>query len=137
MYLYYLLGYKLALRVHDARRRELLAENTFILTLDGDVDFQVQKNSEKFYSFCENGPKCFHKIRLLLRNCLEIENSSVIIFGKFDFRRNFDIPIKFGKFEANNGTFGTKIDKRKNSITSQKIFQNFQKKLYAYYNIIF
>ncbi|KAL3098213.1 hypothetical protein niasHS_002049 [Heterodera schachtii] len=40
MYLYYLLGYRLAMRVHEHRRRELLSENTFILTLDGDVDFQ-------------------------------------------------------------------------------------------------
>uniref|UniRef100_A0A914HDU6 chitin synthase n=1 Tax=Globodera rostochiensis TaxID=31243 RepID=A0A914HDU6_GLORO len=52
MYLYYLLGYRLALRVHDHRRRELLSENTFILTLDGDVDFQ---------------PECVHLLVDLMR----------------------------------------------------------------------
>ncbi|KAF7636295.1 hypothetical protein Mgra_00004282 [Meloidogyne graminicola] len=42
MYLYFLLGFRLTLRVNDKKRRELLAENTFILTLDGDVDFQPE-----------------------------------------------------------------------------------------------
>lgn len=42
MYLYYLLGYRLMLKVADKARRELLAENTYILTLDGDVDFQPE-----------------------------------------------------------------------------------------------
>ncbi|KAH7718856.1 chitin synthase 1 [Aphelenchoides avenae] len=39
MYLYYLLGYRLMTKVGDSARKEVLAENTFILTLDGDVDF--------------------------------------------------------------------------------------------------
>ncbi|CAB3404677.1 unnamed protein product [Caenorhabditis bovis] len=39
MYLYYLLGYRLMMKVDDA---ELISENTFILTLDGDVDFTPQ-----------------------------------------------------------------------------------------------
>jgi len=42
MYLYYLLGYRLMLKVFDQTRKEILAENTYILTLDGDVDFKPQ-----------------------------------------------------------------------------------------------
>lgn len=42
MYLYYLLGYRLMLKVTDQARKEIIAENTFILTLDGDVDFTPQ-----------------------------------------------------------------------------------------------
>uniref|UniRef100_A0A1I8BD69 chitin synthase n=1 Tax=Meloidogyne hapla TaxID=6305 RepID=A0A1I8BD69_MELHA len=52
MYLYFLLGFRLTLRVNDNKRRELLAENTFILTLDGDVDFQ---------------PECVHLLVDLMR----------------------------------------------------------------------
>nr|Q8T5G8.1 RecName: Full=Chitin synthase; AltName: Full=Chitin-UDP acetyl-glucosaminyl transferase [Meloidogyne artiellia]AAG40111.1 chitin synthase [Meloidogyne artiellia] len=52
MYLYFLLGFRLMLRVHEQKRRELLAENTFILTLDGDVDFQ---------------PECVHLLVDLMR----------------------------------------------------------------------
>ncbi|CAK5083592.1 unnamed protein product [Meloidogyne enterolobii] len=52
MYLYFLLGFRLTLRVSDNKRRELLAENTFILTLDGDVDFQ---------------PECVHLLVDLMR----------------------------------------------------------------------
>ncbi|KAI1727540.1 chitin synthase domain-containing protein [Ditylenchus destructor] len=39
MYLYYLLGYRLMTKVSDQARKEIIAENTYILTLDGDVDF--------------------------------------------------------------------------------------------------
>ncbi|CAD6197537.1 unnamed protein product [Caenorhabditis auriculariae] len=39
MYLYYLLGYRLMMKVDDPARKEVISENTFILTLDGDVDF--------------------------------------------------------------------------------------------------
>ncbi|CAI5440716.1 unnamed protein product [Caenorhabditis angaria] len=42
MYLYYLLGYRLMMKVDDPSRKELISENTFILTLDGDVDFTPQ-----------------------------------------------------------------------------------------------
>ncbi|VDN06264.1 unnamed protein product [Thelazia callipaeda] len=42
MYLYYLLGYQLMMKVDDEVRKELISENTFILTLDGDVDFSPQ-----------------------------------------------------------------------------------------------
>lgn len=42
MYLYYLLGYRLMLKIQDQARKELIAENTYILTLDGDVDFTPQ-----------------------------------------------------------------------------------------------
>ncbi|CAL8111798.1 unnamed protein product [Orchesella dallaii] len=41
MYMYYLLGYRLTYR-HDltTERKEVIAENTFLLALDGDIDFQ-------------------------------------------------------------------------------------------------
>ncbi|KAK0393708.1 hypothetical protein QR680_000363 [Steinernema hermaphroditum] len=42
MYLYYLLGYRLMMKVDDQARKEVISENTFILTLDGDVDFSPQ-----------------------------------------------------------------------------------------------
>ncbi|CAO4368072.1 unnamed protein product [Caenorhabditis nigoni] len=42
MYLYYLLGYRLMMKVDDPSRKEIISENTFILTLDGDVDFTPQ-----------------------------------------------------------------------------------------------
>uniref|UniRef100_A0A0R3RRN4 chitin synthase n=1 Tax=Elaeophora elaphi TaxID=1147741 RepID=A0A0R3RRN4_9BILA len=42
MYLYYLLGYQLMMKVDDEVRKEIISENTFILTLDGDVDFSPQ-----------------------------------------------------------------------------------------------
>uniref|UniRef100_A0A914UJB2 chitin synthase n=1 Tax=Plectus sambesii TaxID=2011161 RepID=A0A914UJB2_9BILA len=42
MYLYYLLGYRLMMKVDDQSRKEVISENTFILTLDGDVDFTPQ-----------------------------------------------------------------------------------------------
>ncbi|KZC15104.1 Chitin synthase 8, partial [Dufourea novaeangliae] len=40
MYMYYLLGYRLMGSSMDIDRKEFIAENTYILTLDGDVDFQ-------------------------------------------------------------------------------------------------
>ena len=40
MYMYYLLGYKLLSEPLDARRKQTLADNTYILALDGDVDFK-------------------------------------------------------------------------------------------------
>ena len=40
MYMYYLLGYKLMeLPIHD-ERKQAMAENTYLLALDGDIDFQ-------------------------------------------------------------------------------------------------
>ncbi|MFH4973705.1 hypothetical protein AB6A40_000414 [Gnathostoma spinigerum] len=42
MYLYYLLGYRLMMKIDDEARKELISEHTFILTLDGDVDFTPQ-----------------------------------------------------------------------------------------------
>ncbi|PAV79546.1 hypothetical protein WR25_20899 isoform B [Diploscapter pachys] len=39
MYLYYLLGFRLMMKVDEPSRKEVISENTFILTLDGDVDF--------------------------------------------------------------------------------------------------
>ena len=42
MYMYYLLGYKLMeLPISDARK-QARAENTYLLALDGDVDFQPE-----------------------------------------------------------------------------------------------
>jgi chitin synthase len=38
--MYYLLGYKLLSEPLDARRKQTLADNTYILALDGDVDFK-------------------------------------------------------------------------------------------------
>ncbi|XP_012535392.1 chitin synthase chs-2 [Monomorium pharaonis] len=40
MYMYYLLGYRLMGLPIDADRKESIAENTYILTLDGDIDFR-------------------------------------------------------------------------------------------------
>nr|KAG5714884.1 hypothetical protein BaRGS_000372 [Batillaria attramentaria] len=41
MYMYYLLGHRLvAQKLPDARRKQIISDNTFLLTLDGDVDFQ-------------------------------------------------------------------------------------------------
>nr|XP_017102616.2 chitin synthase chs-2 [Drosophila bipectinata] len=41
MYMYYLLGYRIMDTVHlHPRRKVVIAENTFILALDGDIDFQ-------------------------------------------------------------------------------------------------
>lgn len=39
MYMYYLLGYRLMSSSMDIDHKELIAENTYILTLDGDIDF--------------------------------------------------------------------------------------------------
>ncbi|CAK9292136.1 unnamed protein product [Gordionus sp. m RMFG-2023] len=38
MYMYYLLGQKLWVQIEDIQRKQVRADNTFILTLDGDVD---------------------------------------------------------------------------------------------------
>ncbi|CAK9800283.1 Chitin synthase chs-2 [Anthophora plagiata] len=40
MYMYYLLGYRLMGTSIDIDTKEILADNTYILTLDGDVDFR-------------------------------------------------------------------------------------------------
>nr|XP_012141900.1 PREDICTED: uncharacterized protein LOC100879229 [Megachile rotundata] len=40
MYMYYLLGYRLMNSSLDIDTKELKAENTYILTLDGDIDFR-------------------------------------------------------------------------------------------------
>ncbi|XP_076345619.1 LOW QUALITY PROTEIN: chitin synthase chs-2-like [Tachypleus tridentatus] len=40
MYMYYLLGHRLMELPIDVSRKELIAENTFILTLDGDINFR-------------------------------------------------------------------------------------------------
>ncbi|XP_014680917.1 PREDICTED: uncharacterized protein LOC106820845 isoform X2 [Priapulus caudatus] len=39
-YMYYLLGHKLWEKIEDIPKKQMIAENTYILTLDGDVDFQ-------------------------------------------------------------------------------------------------
>ena len=40
MYMYYLLGYHLMDRPISRDRKEVIAENTYLLTLDGDIDFR-------------------------------------------------------------------------------------------------
>ena len=42
MYMYYLLGYKIMeqKKSYDDSRKDVIAENTFLLALDGDIDFQ-------------------------------------------------------------------------------------------------
>ncbi|XP_076350949.1 chitin synthase chs-2-like [Tachypleus tridentatus] len=40
MYMYYLLGHRLMELPIDVNRKEVIAENTFILTLDGDINFR-------------------------------------------------------------------------------------------------
>ncbi|UYV62604.1 chs1 [Cordylochernes scorpioides] len=40
MYMYYLLGHRLMEMPIDEKRKEVLAENTYILTLDGDINFR-------------------------------------------------------------------------------------------------
>jgi len=40
MYMYYLLGHRLVGQNLDARRKQTIADYTYILTLDGDVDFR-------------------------------------------------------------------------------------------------
>ena len=42
MYMYYLLGLRLSGQPISRERKEVLAENTYLLTLDGDIDFQPQ-----------------------------------------------------------------------------------------------
>lgn len=40
MYMYYLLGHRLMELDISVERKEAMAENTYLLTLDGDIDFQ-------------------------------------------------------------------------------------------------
>lgn len=40
MYMYYLLGHRLMELPISVDRKETIAENTYLLTLDGDIDFQ-------------------------------------------------------------------------------------------------
>ena len=42
MYMYYLLGYKIMELPISDERKEARAENTYLLALDGDVDFQPE-----------------------------------------------------------------------------------------------
>lgn len=39
MYMYYLLGFKLMDQQISTDRKEVIAENTYLLALDGDIDF--------------------------------------------------------------------------------------------------
>ena len=47
MYMYYFLGHRLWAQSDDARRKQRAADNTFVLALDGDVDFQVGHQSQR------------------------------------------------------------------------------------------
>lgn len=40
MYMYYLLGHRLMQLPISVDRKEVIAENTYLLALDGDIDFQ-------------------------------------------------------------------------------------------------
>lgn len=40
--MYYLLGHRLVSQPLDARRKQTIADNTYILALDGDVDFKPE-----------------------------------------------------------------------------------------------
>uniref|UniRef100_A0A336L059 chitin synthase n=1 Tax=Culicoides sonorensis TaxID=179676 RepID=A0A336L059_CULSO len=40
MYMYYLLGYRIMQLECSAKRKEVIAQNTYLLALDGDIDFQ-------------------------------------------------------------------------------------------------
>lgn len=40
MYMYYLLGHRLMALPYDVNRKAIIAENTYILTLDGDINFK-------------------------------------------------------------------------------------------------
>ena len=40
--MYYLLGFKLLDQNISVNRKEVIAENTFLLTLDGDIDFTAK-----------------------------------------------------------------------------------------------
>ena len=42
MYMYYLLGFKLMELPISDERKEVMAENTYLLALDGDIDFQPE-----------------------------------------------------------------------------------------------
>ncbi len=42
MYLYYFLAHQLMTQDIDMKRKRVKAENTFLLALDGDVDFQPE-----------------------------------------------------------------------------------------------
>ncbi len=42
MYMYYLLGYRLMEMPISDERKEVIAENTYLLALDGDIDFQPE-----------------------------------------------------------------------------------------------
>ena len=42
MYIYYFLAHQLMSLPVDAKRKRIMAENTFLLALDGDVDFQAE-----------------------------------------------------------------------------------------------
>lgn len=42
MYMYYLLGHRLMELPISVDRKEVMADNTYLLTLDGDIDFQPQ-----------------------------------------------------------------------------------------------
>ena len=57
MYMYYLLGHRLMELPISIERKNVLAENTYLLTLDGDIDFQVR-----------NYGTCYEILSLLLNN---------------------------------------------------------------------
>lgn len=61
MYMYYLLGHRLMERPIDVNKKALMAENTYILTLDGDMIFSphaVQVLVDLMKKDCNLGAAC-------------------------------------------------------------------------------
>ena len=52
MYMYYLLGHRLmdSQELKNKEQKDIVAKNTYILALDGDIDFQVMKRTHFFYT---------------------------------------------------------------------------------------
>ncbi|KAI6196724.1 Chitin synthase [Aphelenchoides besseyi] len=91
-YLYYILGFQLMSKVLDQQRKETITESTFILTLDGDVDFT---------------PKCVHllvdlmkKNRRLGAACGRIHprgSGPMIWYQKFEYAA--EIPAHYVQYD--------------------------------------
>ncbi|KRZ76621.1 ER degradation-enhancing alpha-mannosidase-like protein 1 [Trichinella papuae] len=61
MYMYYLLGHRIMELISDTRRKQLLADNTFLLTIDGDSKFSpasVQKLVDLMKKNTQLGAAC-------------------------------------------------------------------------------
>lgn len=87
MYMYYLLGHRLMELPISVDRKEVIAENTFLLTLDGDIDFQpaavkllvdLMKKNKNLGAACGrihpvgSGESCQHLLKVACRDCNSI-----------------------------------------------------------------